>query len=137
MTGTGAKTSGGRWNSAGTPLVYSSVNIALAALETLSYLRVAGLPFNRFLVRLDIPDEVWAQRKILDSLPGGWDAIPSGLTGKRVGDTWVANCTSAILVVPSVIITDEQNILVNPAHPASANIVATTIKRFVYDPRFF
>jgi RES domain-containing protein len=137
MTGTGAKMSGGRWNSAGIPMVYSSANIALAALETLSYVRTAGLPFNRFLVRLDFPDDVWVQRTILDPLPGGWDAIPSGITGKRIGDSWIANATSAILVVPSVIITEEQNILVNPAHPASAKIVATTVKRFVYDPRFF
>ena len=118
-------------------MVYSSANIALAALETLSYIRSGGLPFNRFLVRLDIPDGVWRHRTVLDPLPGGWDAIPSGMTGKRTGDAWVAAGTSAVLVVPSVIITDEQNILVNPIHPDSAGIVASTIKRFVYDPRFF
>jgi RES domain-containing protein len=137
MAGTGAKISGGRWNSQGIPMVYSSANIALAALETLSYIRAGSLPFDRFLVRLDFPDDVWSQRTVLDPLPGGWDAIPSGITGKRTGDAWVAAGTSPVLVVPSVIITDEQNILVNPAHPESAKIVATTIKRFVYDPRFF
>lgn len=118
-------------------MVYSSANIALAALETLSYIRAGGLPFNRFLVRLDIPDDVWTHRTVLAPLPGGWDAIPSGITGERTGDSWVAAGTSAVLVVPSVIIADEHNILVNPAHTDSSKIVASTIKRFVYDPRFF
>jgi RES domain-containing protein len=137
MSGTGAKNSGGRWNSPGTPMVYSSANIALAALETLSYIRSGSLPFNRFLIRLEIPDDVWDQRTILDPLPGGWDAIPSGLTSKQTGDGWIAAGKSAVLVVPSVIIPDEQNILINPAHPETARIVATTVKRWAYDPRFF
>lgn len=137
MAGTGAKLSGGRWNSPGIPMVYASANISLAALETLSYIGAGALPFNRFLVRLDIPDDVWRHRTVLDPLPGGWDAIPSGITGKRSGDAWVAAGTSAIMVVPSVIITDEQNILVNPGHTDSAKIVASTVKRFIYDPRCF
>lgn len=118
-------------------MVYSSVNIALAALETLSYIRSGSLPFNRFLVRIDIPEDVWSQRTELNPLPGGWDAIPSGLTGKRTGDGWVVTGKSAVLVVPSVIIPDEQNILINPVHPQTARIVATTVKRWAYDPRFF
>lgn len=137
MTGTGAKITGGRWNNAGTPMVYTSVNIALATLETLSYLRAGSLPFNRYLVRVDVPDEVWARREEMNPLPGGWDAIPSGLTSRKAGDDWIASNRSPLLVVPSVIVPDEHNILIHPAHPETAKIVATTVKRWVYDPRFF
>lgn len=137
MTGTGAKITGGRWNNPGTPIVYSAVNIALATLETLSHIRVGSLPFNRFLVRIDIPDDVWAMREELNPLPGGWDTIPSGLTSRKAGDDWATSNGSPLLAVPSVIVPDEHNILINPAHPESRKIAATTVKRWTYDPRFF
>jgi RES domain-containing protein len=135
LSGTGAKMTGGRWNSKGTPLVYSSTSIALATLETIHYLRNGALPFNRYLVRIDIPDAVWDTRRLLDPLPGGWDAIPSGLSGRAAGDAWSAARVSALLQVPSVIVPDEYNVLINPQHPDAAAIVATTLKRWIYDPR--
>lgn len=137
LTGAGAKISGGRWNSVGTPVVYCASNIALATLETLSFMRTGSLPFNRFLVRIDVPDDLWGTREILDPLPSGWDAVPSGMTSRKAGDLWQTGNRSALLVVPSVIVPDETNVLINPAHAASPHIIATTIKRWVYDPRFF
>lgn len=137
LSGTGAKISGGRWNSIGTPLIYSTTNIALATIETVLHIRTGGLPFNRFLVRIDVPDGVWNARVLLDPLPGGWDAVPSGMTSRTTGDAWVASCSSALLLVPSVSVPDEYNVLINPLHPDVATMTATTIKRWIYDPRFF
>lgn len=137
LTGAGAKISGGRWNSIGTPLIYSATNIALATIETVVYLRNDGMPFNRFLVRIDVPDTVWASRLVLDPLPGGWDAVPSGMTSRATGDAWAASGSSALLLVPSVCVPDEYNVLINPRHPDVAAITATTIRRWIYDPRFF
>ena len=137
LSGAGAKISGGRWNNAGIAMLYASASIALAALETLSYIRAGSLPFNRFLVRIDIPDAIWQARLLPPSLPGGWDAIPCGCTGRAFGDAWIAGRASALLLVPSVLIPDEQNILLNPGHPDMAHIVATTVKRWACDPRFF
>lgn len=137
LTGTGAKITGGRWNSAGTPLVYCAINIALATLETVHYLRSGGLPFNRYLVRIDVPDDVWAARLVLDPLPGGWDAIPAGLTARMTGDKWAGSSATALLLVPSVIVPQEHNVLINPMHPDAARITATTLSRWIYDPRFF
>ncbi|MBV6319573.1 RES family NAD+ phosphorylase [Duganella violaceipulchra] len=137
LTGAGAKMSGGRWNNIGTPLIYSATNIALATIETILHIRSGGLPFNRFLVRIDVPDVVWNSRLVLDPLPGGWDAIPCGMTSRTTGDAWVASGSSALLLVPSVSVPDEYNVLINPQHPDVASITATTIKRWIYDPRFF
>ncbi|MES2351197.1 MAG: RES family NAD+ phosphorylase [Pseudomonadota bacterium] len=136
-SGAGAKLTGGRWNSPGVPMLYCSENISLAALETLSHLRPFPLPYNRFLVRVDVPDDMWSKRTQLNPLPGGWGAVPCGLTSKRAGDAWAAFGASALLVVPSVIIPDESNILINPLHADVARIVATPLKRWHYDPRFF
>lgn len=137
LSGTGARTTGGRWNSKGTPVVYCATNIALATLETVHYLRSGGLPFNRFLVRIDVPDAVWDARQVLDPLPGGWDAIPAGLAARTAGDAWIAAGVSALLLVPSVIVPDEYNVLINPRHADAAAIKATTLKRWIYDPRLF
>ena len=137
LSGAGARKSGGRRNSPGTPMLYSSVNIALATLETLSHIRSGSLPFNRYLVRIDIPDEVWRRRTVLKPLPGGWDAIPFGLAGRHAGDAWAARNRSALLQVPSVIVPEEANILINPAHPDIGKISAVALKRWIADPRFF
>jgi RES domain-containing protein len=137
LSGTGAKTTGGRWNSKGTPVVYSAANIALATLETVHYLSGGGLPFYRYLVRIDIPDAIWAARQVLAPLPGGWDAIPAGLAARTAGDAWIAAGVTALLLVPSVIVPDEYNVLINPQHCDTSSIVATTLKRWIYDSRFF
>ncbi|MDQ1814639.1 RES family NAD+ phosphorylase [Massilia sp. CCM 9210] len=137
LSGTGARMMGGRWNSKGTPVVYCATNIALATLETVHYLRSGGLPFNRYLVRVDIPDHVWDRRAVLDPLPGGWDAVPAGRGSTAAGERWVASAASALLQVPSVIVPDEFNVIINPVHPDAAGISATTLKRWIYDPRFF
>lgn len=137
ISGTGAKITGGRWNSKGTPVVYCATSIALATLETVHYLCGGALPFNRFLVRIDIPAAVWDARQLLDPLPGGWDAVPAGLAASRAGDAWIASSASALLLVPSVIVPDECNVLINPAHGDAGAMVATTVRRWLYDPRFF
>jgi RES domain-containing protein len=137
LSGAGAKITGGRWNSVGTPLVYTATNIALATIETVLHVRGGGLPFNRFLVRIDVPDSVWAARVVLDPLPGGWDAVPSGMTSRTTGDAWAASSSSALLLVPSVSVPDEYNVLISPQHPDVTSITATTMKRWIYDPRFF
>lgn len=80
LTGAGAKITGGRWNEKGVAVVYCAGNISLAAMETLVHLGAGGLPLNRYLVRIDIPDDLWAAAEWLDAstAPVGWDALPAG-----------------------------------------------------------
>ena len=137
LSGIGAKLTGGRWNSKGVPVVDGATSIALATLETVHYLRAGTLPFNRFLVRIEVPEAVWQARQILDPPPGGWDAIPASLSASRAGDHWSAAGKTALLVVPSVIVPDECNVLLNPRHRDAAAITASTVRRWHYDPRFF
>ncbi len=137
MTGAGAWTTGGRWNRAGTHMVYASENIALACLETFVHLAANPLPFNRYLVRLDIPDAVWAAAEVVtaDTAPVGWDALPAGRASIRFGTEWASQARSACLKVPSLISPEEQNVLINPQHPDAAGITATKLRKWVYDPR--
>ena len=134
ISGTGARQTGGRWNSEGVPMVYASASIALAMLETLVHLGGGGLPFNRFLVRIDIPEALWNARRILEA-PGGWDAIPAGITSRAAGDAWCAGARSLLLAVPSVVVPEEHNILINPRHADARLLSAATVRRLAYDPR--
>ncbi|MTV39162.1 RES family NAD+ phosphorylase [Duganella radicis] len=71
LSGAGTKVTGGRWNSPGTAVVYCSENISLAVLETIAHLRAGALPYNRYLVRIKVPDDVWLQRQVLAPPPAG------------------------------------------------------------------
>jgi len=136
MDGKGASSKGARWNHAGERVTYAATSISLAAWETRAHFSHGGaLPWNRFLVRIDIPDDVWSARAILRRPPVGWDAIPEGMVSRDEGSAWLKSGRTALLAVPSVIISEEDNVLVNPGHPDSARIVATKVRRFVYDHR--
>lgn len=138
LSGAGARVTGGRWNKAGTPLVYCAASAALACLETLVHLNAGGLPLNRYLVRVDIPDAVWRRAEIVsaDAAPVGWDALPPGKVSLDLGERWVAGARTALLLVPSVVVPEEYNVLINPAFAGRERIVATKLRRWLYDPRF-
>lgn len=137
LTGVGAAFEGGRWNEIDVPMVYASSSRALAALETLAHVKGNSLPFNRYLVRIDIPPAVWAAAatETPASLAIGWDAVPPGMVSIALGTHWARSGATAILRVPSVIVPEEENILINPAHPDAAGITATKVRRWLYDPR--
>jgi len=136
LGGKGVEITGGRWNRPGRPVVYTATTIALACLETVVHLN-ASLPLNRFLVRIDVPDAVWAARTVRDaaSLPIGWSAIPEGRVSLDLGDAWLAEGASPLLVVPSVVVPEEMNVLVNPLHALAAAITAARMRPWFYDGR--
>lgn len=137
LSGTGAKITGGRWNAPGDALIYTSETQALACLETVVHLNAGGLPLNRYLVAIAVPAVIWAaaRTETQASLPVGWDADPSGRASVQFGTAWIRSNASALLKVPSVIVPDEHNFLINPLHPDSRAITATKIRRWLYDPR--
>jgi RES domain-containing protein len=135
LDGSGAKTFGGRWNSAGTPMIDASASIALAALELLVHLRRGKVLGSYRLFTLSIPD---ASLRRLDAsdLPLDWRADPLPASTARLGDGWAASGRSIGLLVPSVIIPREHNLLISPAHPEFAAIAGNTASEpFGYDPR--
>ncbi|MDO3615383.1 RES family NAD+ phosphorylase [Ralstonia pseudosolanacearum] len=138
LTGEGAKRSGGRWNRPGLPVVYAASNIALACLETIVHLSGGDLPLNRYLVRVDVPNELWQGARALSAktAPVGWDAIPAGKVSLDLGGRWLAEHDApALLCVPSVIVPEEVNVLINPVHPEAQHIKATKLRRWNYDAR--
>jgi len=136
-SGKGAASTGGRWNRHGTSVVYCSANIGVACLETLVRLDATRLADNRYLTRYDIPESIWEQalRFSASSAPVGWDATPPGKTSHDLGERWIAESRSAILLVPSVIVPEECNVLINPNHADMRRIGITKLRKWIYDFR--
>jgi RES domain-containing protein len=138
LSGGGAAKSPGRWNEAGQAVLYTAPSIAMAVLETAAHVDDGGLPLNRYLVRLEIPPRTWRQRQQLAvaALPPAWNAIPVGAASVQVGSAWLKSGASAILLVPSVIVPEEQAALVNPGHPDAGKIKASVVRPFEYGKLF-
>jgi RES domain-containing protein len=136
LSGLGAAKTGGRWNSIGKPVVYTSRSVALAYLETLAHIG-RQIPRNRFLVRVVVSDKVWDQAlwaKEKD-LPKTWRAEPAGMGSILFGDKWLVGAKSALLCLPSVIVPEDTNVLINPDHPEAASIQARVERQLLYDTR--
>ncbi len=138
LSGKGAETTGGRWNTRGAPVIHASQTRALACLETLVHLNAGGLPLNRYLVAIEVSDAIWNAAETLhaSSPPVGWDATPPGRVSLETGMAWLRSNRSALLFAPSVIVPEEFSVLINPGHADSRSITATKVRRWLYDPRF-
>lgn len=134
--GTGAALVGGRWNSPGRQVIYSSLSYACAMLEILAHASIGRIPTtHRFLIA-DVPDGVTIERHDASTLPFGWDAEGSS-SARCFGDQWLKEVRSVILLVPSVVVRLEWNALVNPLHPDSARLVISPSEKVVWDKRLF
>ena len=133
FSGEGAAKTGGRWNSRGVPVVYTSSTKSLAALESLVQLNPPVL-FKYVAIRIRFDDallEIMPAR----NLPADWRAEPPPPSSKAVGDGWVWEARSAVLALPSVLISGEPNYLLNPAHPDFKKISIGKPEPFAFDPR--
>jgi RES domain-containing protein len=133
--GEGARLFGGRWNSKGVRLVYTSSTQSLAILETLVHLDSHEILAKKYCVRVAQFDAKLCERLDRALLPGGWDEdIPINAT-KDIGDAWIKTGRSAVLIVPSSISPLEENYLLNPAHPDFRLIRFSAAKDFVFSRR--
>ena len=136
VSGKGAALTGGRWNREGTPLLYTSSSISLACLETVHLGGNHALPLNRYLVSIEIPEQAFAARERFDvTTHVGWDAAPAGLVSLDAGTHWAASARALIMAVPSIVVPEEINYLINPKHSDAAFIRAVKIRRWTYDSR--
>lgn len=129
--GEGARLHGGRWNSPGHRVVYTSESLALAALETLVHLDSA-LPLPRFIafaLRISASD---LELCGLPPLP----PLPDLLHTRKLGDDWLAHGRTLAFAVPSTLVPMEKNYLLNPAHPRFTELVIEPPIPFVLDQRF-
>lgn len=133
--GEGARLNGGRWNSPGTRLVYLAGSISLAQLEMLVHLESDEVLHARYVV---IPVTIPArhvQALPRGKWPRGWRAAAAPSATQRIGDAWISSSGSLCLQVPSVLVPEEHNFLLNPAHPAFAHLQIGKARSLVFDRR--
>jgi RES domain-containing protein len=135
FTGEGARLFGGRWNSPGMAMVYTSSSLSLATLEVMVHLDDAEA-FSRLFswIPVSIPEDAV---EVLDEskLPSTWLADETNSSSRSVGDAWLRSHRSAVLAVPSVVTPGELNYLLHPLHHRFADLEIGTATPFRPDPR--
>ncbi len=135
LSGRGALLYGGRWNSPGRAVVYTSQSLSLATLEVAVHLNAADKIMAYRSMALEIPDELVLPMDPAD-LPTGWDAMQvEPKAAQSWGDAWFDDQISAVLEVPSVVIPRESNYLINPEHPDFDQIKCGPIEKHFMDRR--
>jgi len=134
--GAGARANGGRWNEVGTPAIYAGSTIAIAALET--FVHVAGIvPADLVLVRIELPARCSTERPRFADLPRDWASVPAGPGSMAFGSKWALENRSLVLYVPSALIAEELNVVLNPSHPEFGGVKMTVQRPFRYDARMY
>lgn len=137
FSGEGARIAGGRWNMAGTAVVYASDSLALAALETFVHLGQAAIPLKYVAFRIVVPESLTIENPALRSLPRRWRSEPPLPDTMEFGSRWAEARRTVCMRVPSVIIPREGNFMFNPSHPDFKRIVIEPPEPFSFDPRLW
>lgn len=134
LDGEGARLMGGRWNSAGRPVVYTSRTAALCVLEVLVWTDPEDVPDDLRLYEIEVPDSAPILRVSSGSLSANWTE-PGSPECIEAGDRWLAAADALALEVPSAVLPEEHNLLINPRHPDAAGVHVVDSRPFTFDLR--
>jgi RES domain-containing protein len=134
LDGEGARLAGGRWNSRGRAAVYASSRLSLAALELLVHTDVPLVPPDLVAFEIDVPDTLEVETVEVAELPKDW-RLPGHPSCRAIGDTWLAEERTAALRVPSAVVPEEWNYIINPAHRAAKAVQVVGRRKFAFDSR--
>ena len=133
FSGEGARLYGGRWNSKGTPIVYTAGSQSLAVLEMM--VQDEPLRARYLMIPAMLPRELKIDRVAPAQVPADWREPRAREQLQKIGRDWVSRGSSAVLIVPSVVIPSESNYLLNPLHPAFGKIEFGSPETFLSDRR--
>ncbi len=133
--GTGARLTGGRWNSQGIAAIYAGLTPEIAAMEKLVHTSDL-LPKDLVLTRIDLPggQRLYKRHKVED-LPDGWDALPSSTAAIAMGDAFLLSAKHLGMIVPSSVMPEAFNVVLNPNHPAFSAVTISIVRPFEFDSR--
>ena len=137
FAGDGPRIYGGRWNPVGVPMVYTSPSLSLAVLEVFVHMPKAAEPDDYVAVRAELPvDAQGMERLEMRKLPSNWKQVESPAT-QAIGAAWAQSMRSLVLMVPSVVVPGEWNVVVNPRHADAGQIRIVETTEFRFDARMF
>jgi RES domain-containing protein len=136
LSGKGAELSGGRWNSKGVGMLYTSQSQALAFAEIAMHIPFGIVPKDYHIISIFIPASLPFQELSIADLPPDWRTNPHSGSTQIIGDQFIAAGKYAVLRVPSAVVSGDYNYLVNPKHPQASKLEIRTIEPFEFDSRF-
>lgn len=137
LSGDGAYKAGGRWNSKGIRITYTATSRALAMVELYVHISHNMIPADLVMITIDIPDNINIPYLDTSSLPDGWNKISDKGLVKSIGDQFINEGKHLALYVPSAVVKDDLNLLINPMHKDFDKISITEISPFLIDNRMF
>lgn len=135
LDGAGGLRASARWHSRGRRIVYCAANPAAALLEILVHLEIDpdDAPRHFRLLRIEAKPGIAEDRLPIKALPRNWADVTAAT--RKIGDAWLARRRTALLRVPSAIVPETWNVLINPLHPDARRIRVVQIIEHPFDQR--
>ena len=137
LSGEGARLYGGRWNKRGYSMLYFSESLSLAVLEILVHMNFEYLNADFKYLEADIPDVLIKQKLKPESMESHWRSNPPSLNTQNLGTNWLHSKKSLAMQVPSAVLPQQYNILVNPRHKNISQLKITKTGVLNVDSRVF
>jgi RES domain-containing protein len=138
FSGEGARRYGGRWHHKGQAAVYTASTLSLAALEILVHVDTDLIPNDFVAFAVDIPEDKLEVAKISSSdLPANWRKEYPPFSCQMLGSQWLLQSKTAVIAVPSAVIPEESNFILNPNHPDFAKLQIQPAVAFYFDIRLW
>lgn len=134
-TSLGTSGNAARWNSDGKLLIYTANSRAMACLENVVHRSAIGLKSFFKTMVIEIPNSIVIDEIRIEDLPDNWSDFTQLNYTQMIGDIWLSGMSSAVLSVPSAIIPQERNFLINMQHPDFQKIKLLQVEDFDFDPR--
>ncbi|GHA59499.1 RES family NAD+ phosphorylase [Pontibacter akesuensis] len=137
LSGKGAELAGGRWNSKGVAMLYTSESIALCTVEIAVHMPLGIIPKDYYLIRIEIPEGASINELPEAALPLDWKSFPHANSTQELGDAFVQQAEHLVLKVPSATVQGNFNYLLNPRHPYFRQVTIVETALFEFDKRLF
>lgn len=135
FSGIGNRKVGSRWVPEGLLAVYTSEYLSTAVLEMLVHIDPNHFSNNFVSIKAEIPDTISMDEVSLADLPGDWQSRFEDSELQQVGAEWIARGSSAVLIVPSAVVPQERNIIINPQHEDFDKIIISPVESYIFDTR--
>lgn len=132
LSGKGAELAGGRWNSKGKAMLYTSQSRALCTAEIAVHTPLGNIPKDYEIIEINLPDLVKIKELAFEDLPKDWKSIPQSYSTQKIGDAFLDDKKELILKVPSVVVQGDFNFLINPLHPKFKELDINLIQPFEF-----
>jgi len=137
LSGKGAEKFGGRWNSKGVAILYTSDSRALCTAEIAVHTPLGNIPVDYEVTLINIPENIIIPKLEVSELPADWKSIPHSHSTQEIGDQFIDEGKFVALKVPSAVVQGEFNYLINPDHSDFKTITIENTEPFSFDARLF